>query len=135
MNTSQGTIKSAHVYITQYARSKASKRQETGTDTHITKAVCKHENIIALCNKGVQTDREVLAKRPDIIIKNNTDKMCLLADVAIPSDRNVIYKKAERKLKYKNLSIEIQRMWNIKRFVIPVRIGTNLTVTKGLKYL
>jgi hypothetical protein len=37
-------------------------------------------------------------------------------DVAIPSDRNVIQKESEKKLKYKNLSIEIQRMWNMKCF-------------------
>jgi hypothetical protein len=48
---------------------------------------------------------------------------CLLIDVAIPSDKNVIQKEAENKLKYKNLSIEIQRMWNMKCFVIPVIIG------------
>jgi hypothetical protein len=45
-----------------------------------------------------------LANRPDIIIKNKVDKTCLLIDVAIPSDKNVIQKEAEKKLKYKNLS-------------------------------
>jgi hypothetical protein len=40
---------------------------------------------------------------------NNNNKTCLLIDVAIPSDKNVIQKEAENKLKYKNLSIEIQR--------------------------
>jgi hypothetical protein len=55
-----------------------------------------------------------LANRPDIIIKNKKDKTCLLIDVAIPSEKNVIQKEAEKKLKYKNLSIEIQRMWNMK---------------------
>jgi hypothetical protein len=37
-----------------------------------------------------------------------------LIDVAIPSDKNVIQKEAEKKLKYKNLSREIQTRWNIK---------------------
>jgi hypothetical protein len=36
------------------------------------------------------------------------DKICLPIDVAIPSDRDVIQKESEKKLKYKNLSIEIQ---------------------------
>jgi hypothetical protein len=60
-------------------------------------------------------------------------KICLLIDVAIPSDRNVIQKESEKKLKYKNLSIEIQRMWNMKCFVIPVIIGATGIVTRGLK--
>jgi hypothetical protein len=61
------------------------------------------------------------------------DKICLLIDVAIPSNRNVIQKESENKLKYKNLSIEIQRKWNMNCFVIPVIIGAAGIVTKGLK--
>jgi hypothetical protein len=37
---------------------------------HISKAVCEDEVIKVLWNEGVQTDREALAKRPSIIIKN-----------------------------------------------------------------
>jgi hypothetical protein len=43
-----------------------------------------------------------LVNRPDIIIKNKKDKICLLIDVAIASDRNVIQKETENKLKYRN---------------------------------
>jgi hypothetical protein len=43
-------------------------------------------------------DREVLAYRTDITVKNK-DKTCLVIDVAIPSDKNVIQKEAEKKLK------------------------------------
>jgi len=46
-----------------------------------------------------------------------------LIDVTIPSDRNIVQKEAEKRLKYKNLSREIQRMWNKKCFVIAVIIG------------
>jgi len=45
-----------------------------------------------------QTDREVTANRPDKIIKNKK-KTCTLIDVAIPADRNVVQKDAEKKLK------------------------------------
>jgi hypothetical protein len=86
----------------------------------------------ALWNQGVQTDREVLANGPVIIIKK-INKICLLIDVAIPWDRNVI-QESENKLKYKNLSIEIQRMWDMKYFVTPVIIGATEIVTKGLSY-
>jgi hypothetical protein len=56
-----------------------------------------------------------------------------LIDVAIPLDMNIIQKEAEQKLKYKNLSIEIQQMWNMKCFVIPVIIGATGLVSKNLK--
>jgi hypothetical protein len=70
------------------------------------------------------------------IIKNKKDRTCLLIDVAIPSDKNVIQKETENKLKCKNVSIEIQRMWNVKCFVIPVIIGATGIVSKSVqKYL
>jgi hypothetical protein len=77
-----------------------------------------------------------LANRTDIIIKNKKEKTCLLIDVTIPSDKNVIQKEAEKKLKYKNLSLKIQIMWNMKYFVKPVIIGATENVSKSLqKYL
>ena len=47
----------------------------------------------------------------------------------ISEDRNVIKKKAEKILKYKDLTIEIQRMWNVKTKVIPVIIGATGTIS------
>jgi len=52
-----------------------------------------------------------------------------LIDVAIPSDRNVIQKEAENKLKYKNLSIYIQHTWYMKCFVMPIIVGAIGIVT------
>ena len=46
----------------------------------------------------------------------------MLIDVAISGDRNVIKKE------HKDLTIEIQRMWNVKTKVIPVIIGATGTV-------
>jgi len=39
----------------------------------------------------------------------------MLINVAIPGDRNVIKKEADKILKYKDLTIEKQRMWNVKQ--------------------
>jgi hypothetical protein len=54
----------------------------------------------------------------------------MLLDVAIPGDRNVIQKEAEKILKYKDLTIEIQRMRNVKTGVIPVIIGATGVILK-----
>ena len=53
--------------------------------------------------------------------------------MAIPADRNVVQKEAEKKLKYKSLCIEIERMWNLKCTIIPVIIGAAGTVTRSLR--
>ena len=41
-------------------------------------------------------------------------KTCTLIDVAIPADRNVVRKEAEKKLKYKSLGIEIKWMCELE---------------------
>jgi hypothetical protein len=53
-------------------------------------------------------------------------KGCVLIDVAIPGDRKMIKKEAEKILKYKDLLTEIQRMWNVKTQVTPVIIGATV---------
>jgi hypothetical protein len=88
---------------------------------------------VVLWNQSVHANREVTANLPDIIIKNKKEKTCVLMDVAISADRNVVQKEAEKKLKYKRLCIQIQRMWNMKLMIIRVLTGATGTVTEGLK--
>jgi hypothetical protein len=57
----------------------------------------------------------------------------MLIDVEISVDRNVIKKEAEKILKYKDLTIEIQRMWNVKTKMIPVTIWATGTVSKSFR--
>jgi hypothetical protein len=52
----------------------------------------------------------------------------MLIDVAITGDRNVIKKETEKILKCEELTIEIQRMWNVKTKAIPVKIGATETI-------
>jgi hypothetical protein len=85
-------------------------------------------NVTILWNQQVQTDRTIPNNKPDIIIRDNEKRTCMLIDVAISGDRNVIKKEAEKILKYKNLTIEIQRMWNVKTKVIPVMRGATGTI-------
>ena len=71
-------------------------------------------------NNNNNNNNKVTANRPDIIIKNKKEKTCTLIDVAISADRNVVQKEAEKKLKYKSLCVEIQRMCNPKCTIIPI---------------
>jgi hypothetical protein len=94
----------------------------THTHTHTHTPVCEHEDVTVLRTQGLHTDREVTASKPDIVIKNEKEKTCILMDVEIPVDRNVTQKKAERKLEYKSLCIEMQRMWSMKCMIMPLVI-------------
>jgi len=76
--------------------------------TLLHKPVYEQEVVTVLWNQAIHTDREVTASRQDIIIKNKKEKTCILVDVAMPTDRNVVQNETEKKLKYKSLCIEIQ---------------------------
>jgi len=69
----------------------------------------------------------------NIIMRDSEKGTCMLIDVAISGDRNVIKKEAEKILKYKDLTIEIQRMWDVKTKVIPVVIGATGTISKSFR--
>jgi hypothetical protein len=81
-----------------------------------------------LWNQQAQSNRTIPNNKPDIVIRDNEKGTCMLIDVAIPGDRNVIQKEAEKVLKYKDLTTEIQRMWNVKTRVIPVILGVTGTI-------
>ena len=69
----------------------------------------------------------------DIIICDNKKGTCMLINIAISGDRNMIKKEAQNILKYKDLTIEIHRMWNVKTKVIPVTIGATGTISKSFR--
>ena len=54
--------------------------------------------VTILWNQQVQTDRTIPNNKPDIIIRDNEKGTCMLIDVAISGDRNVIKKEAEKVL-------------------------------------
>jgi len=89
--------------------------------------------VTILWNQQVQTDRTIPNNKPNIIIRVNEKGTCMLTDVAISGDRNVIKKEAEKILKYEDFTIEIQRMWNVKAKVIPVIIGATGTISKSFR--
>jgi len=62
----------------------------------MSKPVCEERDVTVLWNQAVHTERDFTANRPDIIIKNEKEKTCTLIDVAIPADRNVAQKEAEK---------------------------------------
>ena len=52
--------------------------------------------VTILWNQPIQTDRTIPSNKPDIIIRDNEKGTCMLVDVAISGDRNVIKKEAEK---------------------------------------
>jgi len=57
--------------------------------------------------------------------------MCLLTYIAIPDDSNVSTKETETK-QFKDLEIEVSRMWKVRTKIVPVIIGALGKIKKGL---
>ena len=89
-------------------------------------------NITIMWDMPVNTDRIITANRPDINVKDSVNSTCKLIDITVTSDRNIALKEIEKKSNYKDLELEIRRMWHIKTVVIPVVVGVFGTVKKGM---
>jgi hypothetical protein len=62
--------------------------------------------------------------------------MSRVTDIAVSEKRNVIRKDAEKIIKCKDLTTEIQHMLNVKIEVIPITTGATGTILKSFrKYL
>jgi len=113
-----------HFNIRKETRVKLDKKQWY---EHVPKSVetIQGGKVTILWNQQVQTDRTILNNKPDIIIRDNEMETCMLIDVAISGDKNVIKKEAEKILKYKDLTIETK--------VMPVIIGATGTISKSFR--
>jgi hypothetical protein len=63
----------------------------------------------------VQTIRTIRNTEPGISVRDNEEGACMLIDVAILGDTNVVMKETEKILKHRDLMIEIKRMLNAKK--------------------
>lgn len=97
----------------------------------ITNIKNKDNEVTVMWDLPIITDRQINANRPDIVVHDKKNKTCQLIDISVPDDSNVQLKENEKIMKYKNLEIEISRMWNAKSCTIPVIVGALGTISKG----
>jgi len=57
----------------------------------------------------------------------------LIAEAIPGGDRNAIKRDAERTVKYKDVIIDIQRMWNVPAKMIPVITGASGTISESFR--
>ena len=82
---------------------------------------------------NIQTDHQIVTRRPDLIIINKKKKRtCKIVKFAVPADHRIKQKECEKKDKYLELARELKKLWNMQVTIIPIVIGAFGTVTKGL---
>jgi len=127
--------KNRHDRVGQYIHWKVCKHYDIETTEkwyeHKPAPVVENKTVTLLWDFSIHTDRTIQANRPDIVIKDKVKRTCQLIDMSVPSDNNVSAKEFEKLSKYKDLEIEISKMWNVKAITIPVIIGALGIIKKG----
>jgi hypothetical protein len=67
---------------------------------HIPERVINVSGTAIMRGIPVITDRTILANGPDIVLCDKKEKTCLLIDIAIPDDSNIIIQETEKLSKY-----------------------------------
>ncbi|CAH3147897.1 unnamed protein product, partial [Porites lobata] len=67
---------------------------------------------------------------PETVIHNKDNNITIMWDMPVNTDRTITANRPD--IIYKDLELEIQRMWHMKTVVIPVVVGALGTVKKGM---
>ncbi|KAL1448163.1 hypothetical protein WDU94_000554 [Cyamophila willieti] len=101
---------------------------------YVPKTVLENQHYKIYWDNPIQTDKTIIANRPDIVLVNKGTKETFLIDVAIPNDNNVECKYNEKMEKYLELAIEIKRVWNQNKvYIIPFIISATGITPKSFK--
>ena len=83
----------------------------------------------------INTDRKIAANQPDITIKFFEENTYILIDVPVSTDKNSYLKKLQKLSNYKDLKIDVTKMWKLRSKTILVLIGFLGMIKKVLKIL
>ena len=100
---------------------------------HQPKTVTEKDSVTILWDMPIHTDTTIAADRPGIVLKSKKDKTYLLIDMTIPLDSNTSVKTTEKLDKYKDLEIEVERMWGLKTTTVPVVMGALVNIKKDME--
>ena len=82
---------------------------------HKPEPVIENANIKMLWDFTIQTDREIEARRPDIVLLNRKKNECIVIDIAVPADANIAVKEIEKIQKYQDLKEKLHVYGTSKR--------------------
>ena len=81
---------------------------------------------------NIQTDPQITARKPDLIIIKKNKRICKIVDFAVPADHRINLKECAKKDEYLDLARELKKLWNRKMTIVPIVIGAFGTINKGL---
>ena len=92
--------------------------------------VIANEVVEILWDRTAHTYKIVALNRPDLILTDKKNRKSYLIDIAVPGPHNMqkaVHQKIE---KYKDLSMELEKQWNVKIKTLPIVITTTAVYPK-----
>ena len=90
---------------------------------HKVKTVLENETSKILWDFNIYTDRAIHHRRPDIVLIDKVDNRVKIIVIAVPWNANNESKYRERIDHYKDLAIELSRLWQKQVTIIPIIVG------------
>ena len=98
--------------------------------------VVEDDDVKLICDKNIQCDNAIEARRPYLIFVDKKTKSYVIIDVAIPGDCWIREKEFEKSEKYQNLKRELKKLWSLKKVeVVPVVVGTLGCISNWLQWI
>ena len=91
---------------------------------HEPESVLENEDYKILWDFSIQTDHEIGARRPDLVVVDKKNRACQVIDFAVPGDSRIEDKEREKIEKYQDLARELQKVWNVRVKIIPLVVGS-----------
>ena len=96
---------------------------------HEPESVLENEDYKILWDFSIQAD-VIEAQRPDLVVFDKKERSCKIIDFALPGDSRIQEKEIENIEKYQDLGKELQKIWNVKVKIIPLVIGSLVSIPK-----
>ena len=96
--------------------------------------MAENDDVKLLWDFNIQTDHEITARRPDILIVKKKEATATIIDISVPGDTRIKDTEHEKILKYQDLKREIKSLWNLRTVnVVPIIVGALGAVTPNLR--
>ena len=91
---------------------------------HKVETVLENETYKILWDFNIYTDQAIHHRCPDIVLIDKVDNRVKIIDIAVPWDANIESKYREKVDHYKDLAIELLRLWQKQVTIIPIIVGS-----------
>ena len=98
--------------------------------------VLENDEVKLLWDLSIQTEKRIEHNKPDIVVLDKKQKLCLIIDVAYPFDTRIKKKEQEKIEYYNDLKYEILKCWNKEVdqvMILPIVIGALGSVTNNVR--